>query len=316
MNFTTKVPIIKSFNPIDYDSVILSLGSCFSENMGAKFNYFKFQDLVNPFGIIFNPFSIKRIVSRIVNKQLFTQDDIFFHNDLWHCFEVHSEFSHQDKDKLIQNLNQMLETAHNRATKSTHVIITYGTSWVYRNKLSGKLVANCHKVPQSQFDKEILSVATIEESIQDTIGLIRKINPNSIFIFTISPVRHIKDGFVENQRSKAHLITAVQNTINRKPANVNYFPSYEIMMDELRDYRFYTEDMLHPNQVAIDYIWELFSQNYIAGGSFAVMEEVSNIQKAMAHKPFNPDTASHQEFLKKLEARKYKLLQQFPHFSF
>lgn len=310
MNFTTKIPIKKTDNPISYASKIVSLGSCFAENMGEKFSYFKFQNIVNPFGIIFNPVSIENLVSRIVNNQAFTEDDIFFHNDLWHCFEIHSELSCPDKEMFLQDLNQILEETNSQIAESTHIIITYGTSWVYRNKASKKIVANCHKVPQFQFGKDILSVAAIEKSIKDTIDLIRKVNPDCHFIFTISPVRHIKDGFVENQRSKAHLITAVHSL------SQPYFPSYEMVMDELRDYRFYADDMLHPSQTAIDYIWERFSESYISEAHHSVMEEVGSIQKAMAHRAFNPDSDAHQKFLLNLKGKIEKLQQQFPNFTF
>ena len=326
MNFTTTIQISKSSNPIDYDSRIISLGSCFAQNIGEKFSYFKFQNTVNPFGIIFNPVSIENLISRAVNNQKFTENDIFFHNDLWHCYEVHSELSHSDKTIFLDRLNQILSDFHLQIFKSTHFQITYGTSWVYRNKSSNSIVANCHKVPQSQFEKEILSVATIEKSIQNTIDLIQKVNPNCYFIFTVSPVRHIKDGFIENQRSKAHLITAIQQILNSsaqfilasdpKSSFLNYFPSYEIMMDELRDYRFYAEDMLHPSQTAIDYIWKRFSENYISEENFATMEEVSSIQKGLAHRPFNPNTASHQKFLNTLKNKIVKLQEKFPHFKF
>jgi hypothetical protein len=310
MNFTTPIPIAKSSNPIDYNSRILSLGSCFAENMGAKFGYYKFQGVVNPFGIIFNPVSIENLVSRAVNGQKFTENDIFFHNDLWHCFEVHSELSNPDKDAFLANLNALIESANNQITTSTHIIITYGTSWVYQNKSAEKVVANCHKVPQSQFNKTILSVETIEQSIHNTVNLIRNINPNCAFIFTVSPVRHIKDGFVENQRSKAHLITAIHNLAQP------YFPGYEIMMDELRDYRFYAEDMLHPSPTAIDYIWSRFFENYISERCFSTMEEVYTIQKAIAHKPFNPHSVAHQKFVANLQAKISTLQQEFPHFTF
>ena len=316
MNFSTKIPIEKSSNPIDYDSKIWSLGSCFVENMGEKFSYFKFQNVVNPFGIIFNPVSIENLVSRVVHKQKFTEEDIFFHNDLWHCFEVHSKLSNPNKEAFLNSLNQLLESTNNQITKSTHIIITYGTSWVYRNKSSKNIVANCHKVPQSQFSKEILSVATIEKAIQDTVNLIQKVNPNCCFIFTISPVRHIKDGFVENQRSKSHLITALQTSLDFQLLTFDYFPSYEIMMDELRDYRFYAEDMLHPSQTAIDYIWVRFFENYISEENYTVMQEVCDIQKALHHHSFNPNSESHQKFLDNLNQKIVKLQQQFPHFLF
>jgi hypothetical protein len=301
LQFTTKITIPKSNTPIDYNSKIMSLGSCFAENMGKKFNYFKFQNTVNPFGIIFNPVSIEKLVNRIVNKIKFTEKDIFFQNDLWHCYEVHSELSNPNKDDFLKELNLLIFQSFNFLIQTSHIIITYGTSWVYRNIENNEIVANCHKVPQKQFTKELLTIKTIEESIQNTIKLIEKINPNSNFIFTVSPVRHIKDGFVENNVSKAHLISVIHSI-------VNYFPSYEIMMDELRDYRFYAEDMLHPNQVAIDYIWERFTETYFEENTIATMQEVESIQKGLAHRPFNPSAANHLKFLENLNT-KIKLIQ-------
>ena len=264
MQFTTKIPIQKSSFPIDYDSKILLLGSCFAENMGEKFDYFKFQTTINPFGIIFNPVSLEKLIRRSVEKRKFTENDIFFHNDLWHCFEVHSELSNSDKDVFLESLNDLIRSTNKQLSDSTHIIITLGTSWVYRNIESNEIVANCHKVPQKQFTKELLSIHQTEESLQSIISLIHSVNPNCNFIFTVSPVRHIKDGFTENTLSKAHLIAAIHKTIDHHPSPITYFPSYEIMMDELRDYRFYGEDMLHPNQTAIDYIWIQFFQNYIS----------------------------------------------------
>ncbi|WP_162127266.1 GSCFA domain-containing protein [Flavobacterium phycosphaerae] len=316
MQFSTKVPISKSHHPIDYQSRLVSLGSCFAENIGAKFHHFKFQNSVNPFGIIFNPVSIEKLLSRDVNQQPFTNEDVFFHNDLWHCYEVHSALSHPDKEVFLKNLNQKVSDFQLQISKATHCLITYGTSWVYKLKTSNEVVANCHKVAQNQFDKEILSVTTIENSIQNTVGLIQKINPDCQIIFTVSPVRHLKDGFVENQRSKAHLITAIQQILNPNSSFLNYFPSYEILMDELRDYRFYTEDMLHPNPTAIDYIWERFASTHIADTCIPVMAEVDTIQKALAHRPFNPNTESHQKFLTNLNQKIIKLQEQFPQLQF
>ncbi len=300
MIFTTKIPILKSTQPIDYSSKLLLLGSCFAENMGDKLEYYKFENTVNPFGIIFNPVSIERLIERIVNKIEFTEKDLFFHNERWHCYEVHSDLSHENKDQFLENLNAILQSTNNQITKSTHVLITYGTSWIYKLKSTNEVVANCHKVPQAAFEKEILAVEILEKSIQNTIDLIHKINPNCSFIFTISPVRHIKDGFVENQLSKAHLISALHSSSFQLPTS-SYFPSYEIMMDELRDYRFYAEDMLHPSQVAIDYIWERFSETNISEESHSIMQEVETIQKALAHRPFNPNSESHLQFLSKLQ---------------
>lgn len=318
MNFTTSVPILKSNAAIDYNSKIISLGSCFAENMGEKFDYFKFQNTTNPFGIIFNPVSIEKLVNRIVSKVAFTENDIFFYNEQWHCFEIHSVLSNANKAEFLRHINEILKDSYFKIAEATHIIVTYGTSWIYRNIENNEIVANCHKIPQKQFSKEILSIETIEKSIQRTIEFIQKVNANCHFIFTISPVRHIKDGFVENQQSKAHLITALHAILKAEQflLNVEYFSSYEIMMDELRDYRFYAQDMLHPSQVAIDFIWEKFIASSLNEHAFATMDEVKNIQKSLAHKPFNLNSESHQKFTSKLKISMELLQQKFPFIRF
>jgi len=319
MQFRTQIPISKSNNQIDYNSKVLSFGSCFAENMADKFDYFKFQNETNPFGIIFNPVSIEKIISRVVQQELFTEKDVFFFNERWHSYETHSDLSNSDREELLETLNKAISETFKQLKEASHIIITYGTSWIYRNLKSEEIVANCHKVPQKQFSKELLSVGIIEKSIQNTIHLIQKINTDIRFIFTISPVRHIKDGFTENQLSKSHLFAAlhrVLKTHNSKLINANYFPSYEIMMDELRDYRFYTEDMLHPNQVAIDFIWQKFSENYIDESVIPIMTEIDEIQRSLRHRSFNPESEQHQKFLARLSQKINLLGEKLPHIRF
>ena len=311
MNFQTQIPIPKSDFPIDYTSKLLSLGSCFAENMAEKFEYFKFENVVNPFGIIFNPISLEKLIFRSLHKKYFSEEDIFFHNEAWHCYEVHSELSNANKAEFLKILNQLIDSTNKQLQKLTHVIITLGTAWIYRHIETNEIVANCHKVPQKQFVKELLSIAPIEASLKNIIKEIHAVNSNCKFIFTVSPVRHIKDGFVENNVSKAHLISAI-NTLQ----NVNYFPSYEIMMDELRDYRFYAEDMLHPNQTAIDYIWIKFFENYVDEKEFGTMQHVCDIQKALYHRPFNPNSESHLKFLENLNQKINTIVKKYPQFNF
>jgi len=316
LQFTTKIPVQKSTFPIDYDSKVMLLGSCFAENMGKKFDYFKFQATTNPFGIIFNAVSLEKLIRRAVENRTFTENDIFFHNDLWHCYEVHSELSNLDKDAFLESLNDIIRSTNKQLNESTHIIITLGTSWVYRNIETNEIVANCHKVPQKQFTKELLSIHQTEESLQSIISLIHSVNPNCNFIFTVSPVRHIKDGFAENTLSKAHLIAAIHKTITNHPSPITYFPAYEIMMDELRDYRFYAEDMLHPSQTAIDYIWIQFFENYISESVFGLMKEICSIQKGLQHRPFNPNTESHQKFVLTLEEKMKRINERLPTIQF
>jgi len=313
MEFTTKIPIPTTENPIRYDSKIVSLGSCFAVNIAEKLDYFKFQNRCNPFGILFHPMAIHEIIRRSLSGQAFTDEDIVNHNDLWHSLDVHSELSHPDKETILNHLNAALDDTRESLQNATHLILTYGTAWVYRYKASQKIVANCHKIPQSQFEKELLSVETIAESIAQTIQLVRGCNPNCRIMVTISPVRHIKDGFIENQRSKAHLIAAIHSLGCEA---FNYFPSYEIVMDELRDYRFYASDMLHPNPTAIDYIWERFSETHIHTTAAPVMLEIDSIQKALRHKPFQAKSLAHQDFLVKLNSRIAELQAKFPQINF
>ena len=316
MQFSTPIPISKYSNAIDYHSKLISIGSCFAENIGEKFNYFKFQNTVNPFGIIFNPVSLEKIISRCVSKTYFTENDIFFHNDLWHCYEVHSELSNTDKNELLAQLNNLIDVTNKQISEVTHVLITLGTSWVYKLKSTNEIVANCHKVPQKHFTKELLSISQTEVSLQNLVSLIHSVNLNCNFIFTVSPVRHIKDGFTENALSKAHLIAALHKAITLHPSSITYFPSYEIVMDELRDYRFYAEDMLHPNQTAIDYIWEQFATSTIFEESQSLMIEIESIQKSLAHKPFNPNSESHQKFINHLDLKIKTIQNQYPFIKF
>ena len=318
MQFRTQIPIPKSNYPIDYNAAIISLGSCFAVNMAEKLDYFKFQNNCNPFGILFHPLAIEKLLDFAVSGKHFTESDIFFHNERWHCFDVHSDCSNSNKEDLLVSLNTIIKTTKHQLQEATHVIITYGTSWVYREIKSGSIVANCHKVPQKQFQKELLSVDANKASIANSIALIHAVNPDCKIIFTVSPVRHIKDGFVENQWSKANLITAIQSVLNTdcRKQNTEYFPSYEIMMDELRDYRFYAEDMLHPNPVAIDYIWQRFKETMISETAFATMVEVEGIQRSLSHRPFNPKSEGHLKFESKVREKITKLENQYSFMKF
>lgn len=312
MEFRTQIPFQpQQHNQIDYNSKLLLLGSCFVENIGNKLSYFKFSTTRNPFGILFQPKAIENLLLNAINEKVFTEKDLFFHNEQWHCFEAHSKLSNASKEVLLNNLNDAIKLANQQISKSTHLIITLGTAWVYRHIETDTFVANCHKVPQKKFLKELLSVDDITETIASILALIKNVNKKALVIFTISPVRHLKDGFIENQQSKAHLISAIHEVIDSRK-QIHYFPAYEIMMDELRNYRFYNEDMLHPNQTAINYIWEKFTEVWISEDTQKAMLEVENIQKGLAHKPFHPDSKQHQKFLKNITLKKSELQKKYP----
>ncbi|CAM1363457.1 GSCFA family protein [Tenacibaculum sediminilitoris] len=316
MNLQTQIPLTKQkHNQINYQSKLLLLGSCFSENIGNKLNYYKFQSKQNPFGILFHPKAIENLITKAINEEKYTNKDIFFHNERWHSFEAHSSLSTLSNKELLNNLNSLIQQTSLHLKNSTHLIVTLGTAWTYREIDSDMVVANCHKVPQKRFLKELLTIDEVSESLEAINSLVKSINKDISIIYTVSPVRHLKDGFTENQRSKAHLLSAIHQVVEPRNA-IYYFPSYEIVMDELRDYRFYNEDMIHPNKTAVNYIWEKFKQVWITEDSYQTMQQVKIIQRGLNHKPFNPESEAHQLFLKKLQQKKETLLQAFPFINF
>ena len=260
----------------------------------------------NPFGILFNPKAIETLIEHSLIEKVYTEKDVFLLNERWHCFEAHSDLSATDKNELLQNLNNAVKSTNKRINESTYIIITLGTSWVYKFLDTNAIVGNCHKIPQKKFSKELLSVDEISASLKNICLKILEVNPTATVIFTVSPVRHIKDGFTENSLSKAHLIAAIHEVIEVIPhSGVRwlYFPSFEMMMDDLRDYRFYNSDMVHPNETAVDYIWEQFKHVWINENTASMMKEVDSIQKGLAHKPFSPDSEQHQQFLADLQQK-------------
>ena len=315
MKLQTKIPLKRATkNLIDYQSNVLLLGSCFSENIGNQLNYFKFQSTQNPFGILFHPKAIENLITNTSNKKVYSSDDLIYQNEIWHSFDAHSSLSSASENELLNKLNVAISLTNKKIKEASHIVITLGTSWVYRYIETDTIVANCHKIPQKKFLKELLSVSEISESLARSISLIKSMNSDAAVIFTISPVRHLKDGFIENTQSKSHLIAAIHTLVNEQ--DVSYFPSYEIMMDELRDYRFYAEDMIHPNKTAINYIWRKFIDTWFSEETKSIMKEIDEIQKGLLHRPFHEDSKLHQQFLLKLEQKKSSLQERLPFINF
>lgn len=314
MKLQTQVPLNKATNQIDYSSQLVVLGSCFANNIGDKLAYYKFRALQNPFGILFHPLAIENLISRAIQQQQYTEEEVFFLNERWQCYDAHSDLSSVRKEELLGSLNSGLLETNLSIAKASHVFITLGTAWTYQLKESGKEVANCHKVPQIAFQKQLLSIEKINQSLEAIIHQIGAVNEKAKIVFTVSPVRHLKDGFVENQLSKAHLISAVHQII--KKGKALYFPSYELMMDELRDYRFYGNDLVHPNDLAVNYIWEKFKSVWISETSYKTMDEVAAIQKGLDHRPFSQESEKHKEFLKTLGNKITNLQKEYPFMKF
>lgn len=314
MKFRTEITIQKQNNQIDYKSGIVLFGSCFTENMEKHLSYFKFQNISNSHGILFNPKSIETAINDCVTKKDYSQNDLQYFNDTWLSFNHHTKFSSVYLAKILHQINNNIAQTNKALTTASHILITLGTSWVYRNKKTNDFVANCHKIPQKRFDKEMLSVDQIIKNLESIIKNIKQINNKAIVIFTVSPIRHLRDGFVENTRSKANLHSAIHSVIDLK--TTYYFPSFEIMMDDLRDYRFYDSDLLHPTESAMEYIWDKFKNSWISENSYSLMKEINGIQKSLLHKPFREDSENHQEFLKKLSNKINQVTKLHKHIKF
>ena len=283
--------------------------------MGAKLEYYKFQQCTNPFGILFHPVAIEKLITRAVNQTWFTSKDVFLQNEQWHCFLAHSKLSNTSEEDLISALNSALEKLRTSLLEASHVVFTFGTAWVYRHLEKDTIVANCHKVPQKKFVKQLLSPDDVSDVLLGIETKLRAINPTCSIINTVSPVRHIKDGLLANSRSKAHLIAGVQEIVSPEKLNY-YFPSYEIMMDELRDYRYYKEDLIHPNQTAIAIIWEKFLSSWVASETFEIQKKIAVIQNGLLHIPFNENSKAHIHFKKDLETKISEIKEQLPWATF
>jgi len=302
MKLTTPIKLSRQNPPINYSSKVLLLGSCFAQNMGEKLEYYKFQQCTNPFGILFHPVAIEKLIARAVNQNWFTSKDVFLQNEQWHCFLAHSKLSNTSEEDLISALNSALEKLRFSLLEASHVVFTFGTAWVYKHLEKDTIVANCHKVPQKEFVKQLLSPDDVSDVLLGIETKLRTINPTCSIINTVSPVRHIKDGLIENSRSKAHLIAGVQEIVSPDKFNY-YFPSHEIMMDELRDYRYYKEDLIHPNQTAIAIIWNAFTGSWICPETAALQKKIATIQSGILHTPFNENSKAHIHFKKDLEVQ-------------
>ena len=294
--FRTPVNIKPSSFKIGYQTPLLFVGSCFTESIGKKMQWYKFPVDINPFGVVYNPVSVANTLYFISNRTHFSKVDLHYNNEQWFSFYHHSSFSDTDANRCLENINSRIDSAFDFLKKSKAVFISLGTAWVYEHKKEKIIVSNNHKLPANKFNRHLLSVNEIVNRLSRVIQYIRDINPEQQIIFTVSPVRHWKDGPVNNQLSKSSLIVAVHEIIN-KYEGTGYFPSYEIMMDDLRNYRFYDTDMIHLSETAVDYIWQKFKTTYIDASLEKVMRKIEKINKAKEHTPFRTDTKEYLDFL-------------------
>lgn len=313
MRFFTEIQISEFPWKMDYSKSMMLFGSCFSENIGQKLLDLKFDVDMNPFGILYNPESIANSLRILLEKQVFTEADLFQDQGLWNSFYHHSRFSDVDQEVALEKINNRILSSHEFLKKADFLVITFGTAWVYELRKTGQVVSNCHKIPAAEFKRFRLGVNEITNVYRELLEQIWKFNPHLKVIFTVSPIRHWKDGAVENQLSKATLLLAIDQVIKGFGDHVcTYFPSYELMMDELRDYRFYADDMLHISPVAIDYIFERFSKVMITKESVSIFKNILKINKAISHRPVNPNTTEFKKFLEQTLVLVNRMSEQFP----
>lgn len=330
MEFMLNINLPKADKLIHHQHQILSVGSCFTEHIGNALAEMKFQVLQNPNGILFDPVSVcSSLVSYIRNKQ-YTGDDLFYLNELWQSWQHHSRFSEMHKERVLEKINESQNRSHQFLKEADWLIITLGSAFHYRLKTeesksvgipqvsvweNGGAVANCHRAPSQFFQKNLLSITEIIEKLDNTIHQLFHFNKKLNIIFTISPVRHVRDGVVENNRSKARLIEAVHHMVN-KFNRLYYFPSYELVIDVLRDYRFYDIDMVHPNYPATEFVLQKFQQTFMSAETITLSEEIKKIVIARKHKPSHPATEGHKKFLKSYLEKVKTYQEQYPYLNF
>ena len=294
MNFRTEIQIKKSAEKISLSQKVLLLGSCFAQNMQIKFADGGFEAM-HPFGAIYNPYSVANSFKLIAENKAIAEESLFFQKDKWNSYAFHSSYSSEEKNEAIRQMSEAITRANDILNSENPIIIvTLGTSWVYQLNETGEIVANCHHSSASSFTRRAMDVEEIIEVLTPICQTGKRI------IFTVSPVRHLKDGAHENQLSKSRLLLAVDKLVSQHP-NCEYFPSYEIVLDELRDYRFFAEDMAHPTALAVDYIWERFSDAYFSDKTIDGIKEYEKIVKTEKHRPSNPESEQYLALLEKVK---------------
>jgi len=295
--FRTEVNVPPSTSKISLKQSVLCLGSCFAEVVGRRLAQNKFDSLVNPFGVIYNPYSLLKLLEYSLSGEVPVQDTYLKNEDIYYNYDLHSSFSHQQLPGLQERVAQTILEIASHLEKTEWIIFTFGTAYIYRRRDNQQIVANCHKMPGSDFQKELLDPERILRSFQRFFQLLGERGLTPKIILSVSPVRHIKSGVVESNLSKSILRVAAQQLMDTNEL-VTYFPAFEIMMDDLRGYRFYEKDLIHPNEMAQDYIWQKFIASFFDPPAITFIEKWGKIRQAMDHRPFHPESEKHQAFIR------------------
>ncbi len=310
MNFHLQFPVPSFSSKVKYDESIVFMGSCFAEHMAEYMQRYKFNTLLNPHGILYNPESMATAIRSYMNKSLLKEEDLFFAEGVHHSWQHHSEFSNASKQVCLQHINQKIQQAHKTLITADWLFITLGSAHAYKHTQQNIYVGNCHKQPQQQFTKELLEIGQMYSTWKQVVADLQKWNNKLKIVFTVSPVRYVRDGVIENNQSKARLIELVHQLTDSK--NVFYFPAYELVIDDLRDYRFYKADLVHPNDQAIQYVFEKLIQAAFDDSAKQLFEKIKDVVKAKEHKVFQEETAAHQKFKSTYFNRCTQLQEEFP----
>jgi len=296
--------------PIAHHDRLLMIGSCFSEHIGQRLHDLRFRIERNPFGIVFNPRSMALALERILDQRLYTDADLVENQGLWHAWDAHGSCSSPDPQQVLTLLNTQLQAWHQALQQASWLMLTFGTAYVYKHQAQNRYVANCHKIPQAAFRKELLSVTGIVSDFKPIVDRLLALNPRLQILYTVSPVKHLRDGLVENSLSKAILIQGAHE-LSRQP-NSHYFPAYELVTDDLRDYRFYEPDMAHPNQQAIDYVWQKFSDASFSEETRDLNRQMQELNRSRNHRPLHAGTREYQAFREATHQKWEALLRRYP----
>lgn len=311
MKFHLTFPITPFEQKINYAHAFLFAGSCFTENIGETMQQYKFNVKINPHGVLYNPASITVALRRYIENKPMLENELFYANECWNSWEHHSRFSNTDKQTCLTSINKGISSAHDFIKNTDWLFITFGSAFLYKLNSTGELVGNCHKVPQKEFTKQLLSSAEIIADYKKIIQQLKALNSKIKIIFTVSPVRHISEGVVENNRSKARLIEAVHE-LTQQQDNTFYFPAYELVIDDLRDYRFYKTDLVHPNEQAITYVFEKLMTTVFDDETKQLYEKIKDIVTARQHRPFNTNTEAYHKFKAVITERCSQLQKEYP----
>lgn len=315
--FITPVEVPQNGVEITHECPIMLMGSCFAENIGSRLAENKFVCDINPFGVLYNPLSIAEAIKQVMSGRVYEEDapELTEHGGLWHSWMHHSAFSAPSREECLARINGRLAGAHAFLPTTRLMLITFGTAYVYRHCEGGMVVGNCHKFPERTFRRERLTPDEIVEEYTALIGELAKTNPKVHILFTVSPIRHLRDGLHANQLSKATLLLAIDRLCQLMPERCSYFPAYEIMMDELRDYRFYADDMMHPTPLAVEHIWRHFADVFFPPRTKKFLQTWEKIRQGLAHRPFNPESEEYKQFLSQIELRIHQLKEKYPTFD-